>query len=99
MPQYLVAIHHRDDGTLMQVRPSSIVALNRAVAVGMAQGSAAGLQAVDRLSADPALAGYHLLPSVRGDFLTKRWVARSCWRGRCSFRPRRRSARRWRRCA
>ena len=50
--------------------PSPIVALNRAVALGMAQGPAAGLDAVDRLT-DPALAGYHLLPSVRGDLLTK----------------------------
>jgi predicted RNA polymerase sigma factor len=56
---------------LMQVSPSSIVALNRAVAVGMAQGPAAGLAAVDSLTADPVLAGYHLLPSVRGDLLMK----------------------------
>ena len=59
---------------LMQLSPSPIVALNRAVAVGMAQGPAAGLDAVDatvRLAADAALAGYHLLPSVRGDLLMK----------------------------
>ena len=56
---------------LLQISPSPIVALNRAVALGMAQGPAAGLDAVDRLTADPALAGYHLLPSVRGDLLTK----------------------------
>ena len=56
---------------LLQIRPSPIVELNRAVAVGMAQGPLAGLDAVDRLIADPALAGYHLLPSVRGDLLTK----------------------------
>jgi predicted RNA polymerase sigma factor len=56
---------------LLQINPSPIVALNRAVAVGMAQGPAAGLDAVDKLTADPALAGYHLLPSVRGDLLTK----------------------------
>jgi len=56
---------------LLQIRPSPIVALNRAVAVGMAQGPAAGLDAVDTLAADPALAAYHLLPSVRGDLLTK----------------------------
>jgi RNA polymerase sigma-70 factor, ECF subfamily len=56
---------------LLQISPSPIVALNRAVALGMAQGPAAGLDAVDRLTDDPALAGYHLLPSVRGDLLTK----------------------------
>jgi RNA polymerase sigma-70 factor (ECF subfamily) len=56
---------------LLQISPSPIVALNRAVAVGMAQGPAAGLDAVDTLTADPALAGYHLLPSVRGDLLLK----------------------------
>jgi RNA polymerase sigma-70 factor (ECF subfamily) len=56
---------------LLQISPSPIVALNRAVALGMAQGPAAGLDAVDKLTADPALAGYHLLPSVRGDLLTK----------------------------
>ena len=56
---------------LLQISPSPIVALNRAVAVGMARGPVAGLDAVDRLAADPALAGYHLLPSVRGDLLMK----------------------------
>jgi RNA polymerase sigma factor (sigma-70 family) len=56
---------------LLQISPSPIVALNRAVALGMAQGPDAGLDAVDRLTAEPALAGYHLLPSVRGDLLTK----------------------------
>jgi RNA polymerase sigma-70 factor (ECF subfamily) len=56
---------------LLQLSPSPIVALNRAVALGMAQGPAAGLDAVDGLAAEPALAGYHLLPSVRGDLLTK----------------------------
>ena len=59
---------------LMQTVPSPIVALNRAVAVGMAQGPAAGLDAVDSiatLAADSALAGYHLLHSVRGDLLAK----------------------------
>ena len=55
---------------LLQINPSPIVALNRAVALGMAQGPAAGLDALDSI-ADPALAGYHLLPSVRGDFLIK----------------------------
>lgn len=56
---------------LLQINPSPIVALNRAVAVGMAQGPAAGLEAVDSFAADPALASYHLLPSVRGDLLMK----------------------------
>jgi RNA polymerase sigma factor (sigma-70 family) len=56
---------------LLQISPSPIVALNRAVAVGMAQGPAAGLDALDGLVADSALAGYHLLPSVRGDLLMK----------------------------
>jgi RNA polymerase sigma-70 factor, ECF subfamily len=56
---------------LLQISPSPIVELNRAVALGMAQGPAAGLDAVDSLAADPALAGYHLLPSVRGDLLMK----------------------------
>ena len=56
---------------LMQISPSPIVALNRAVAIGMAQGPAAGLEATDRLGTDSALAGYHLLPSVRGDLFMK----------------------------
>jgi len=59
---------------LMQTTPSPIVALNRAVAVGMAQGPAAGLDALDAIATpagDSALAGYHLLHSVRGDLLMK----------------------------
>lgn len=59
---------------LLQISPSPIVALNRAVAQGMARGPAAGveaLDAIDRLGAGSALAGYHLLPSVRGDLLMK----------------------------
>jgi RNA polymerase sigma-70 factor (ECF subfamily) len=56
---------------LLQISPSAIVALNRAVAVGMAHGPGAGLAAVDQLAADPSLANYHLLPSVRGDLLMK----------------------------
>ena len=58
---------------LLQINPSPIVALNRAVAVGMAQGPAAGLDALDAAAAlaDSALAGYHLFPSVRGDLLMK----------------------------
>jgi len=56
---------------LLQVAPSPVVALNRAVAVGMAFGAAAGLACVDELAADPLLARYHWLPSVRGDLLAK----------------------------
>jgi RNA polymerase sigma factor (sigma-70 family) len=51
--------------------PSPIVELNRAVAVGMAEGPAAGLALVDGLATEPALKAYHLLPSVRGDLLVK----------------------------
>ncbi len=56
---------------LGQIRPSPIIELNRAVAVGMALGPAAGLEIVDRLVDDPQMQRYHLLPSVRGDFLFK----------------------------
>jgi predicted RNA polymerase sigma factor len=56
---------------LAQVAPSPVVELNRAVAVGMAFGPAAGLEIVDALAADAALANYHWLPSVRGDLLMK----------------------------
>jgi RNA polymerase sigma factor (sigma-70 family) len=56
---------------LAQVIPSPIVELNRAVAVAMAFGPAAGLERVDVLIAEPALANYHLLPTVRGDLLVK----------------------------
>ncbi len=58
-------------GVLAEVMPSPVVELNRAVAVSMAYGPQAGLDLVDQLAAEPALAGYHLLPSVRGDLLTK----------------------------
>ncbi|MBY8888204.1 sigma-70 family RNA polymerase sigma factor [Streptomyces sp. PTM05] len=51
--------------------PSPVVALNRAVALGMADGPAAGLAAVDELSGEPSLQGYHLLPTVRGDLLAR----------------------------
>jgi RNA polymerase sigma-70 factor (ECF subfamily) len=57
--------------TLAQVMPSPVVELNRAVAVSMAAGPAAGLALVDALTAEPALQSYHLLPSVRGDLLAK----------------------------
>ena len=58
-------------GELAEVAPSPVVELNRAVAVGMALGPAAGLELVNPLQNDPALRSYHLLPSVRGDLLTK----------------------------
>ena len=58
-------------GALAQLTPSPIVELNRAVAVAMAFGPAAGLELVDALSSEPSLKRYHLLPSVRGDFLAK----------------------------
>ncbi len=48
-----------------------MVELNRAVALAMAFGPAAGLDLLDQLAAFPALQGYHLLPSVRGDLLVK----------------------------
>jgi RNA polymerase sigma factor (sigma-70 family) len=51
--------------------PSPVIELNRAVAVGMAEGPAAGLAIADRLVGEPALKSYHLLGSVRGDFLLK----------------------------
>jgi RNA polymerase sigma factor (sigma-70 family) len=56
---------------LAQLTRSPIVELNRGVAVGMAYGPAAGLEIVDALVNEPALASYHLLPSVRGDLLAK----------------------------
>jgi predicted RNA polymerase sigma factor len=58
-------------GELAKVLPSPIVDLNRAVAISMASGPAAGLEAVDNLKEEPALKDYHLLPSVRGDLLSK----------------------------
>jgi RNA polymerase sigma-70 factor, ECF subfamily len=60
---------------LANVTPSPIVELNRAVAVAMAFGPQAGLALVDELTSDPSLKNYHLLPSVRGDLLTRlgRW--------------------------
>jgi RNA polymerase sigma factor (sigma-70 family) len=56
---------------LAQLMPSPVVELNRAVAMSMAFGPAVGLELVDELVDDPALKGYHLLPSVRGDLLAK----------------------------
>jgi predicted RNA polymerase sigma factor len=56
---------------LAEVAPSPIVELNRAVAIGMAEGPGPGLAHVDALRSDPALQGYHLLPAVRADFLLR----------------------------
>jgi predicted RNA polymerase sigma factor len=56
---------------LAQLTPSPVVELNRAVAVAMAFGPAAGLELIDMLTSEPSLKAYHLLPSVRGDFLFK----------------------------
>ncbi|WP_242342780.1 RNA polymerase sigma factor [Anaeromyxobacter terrae] len=56
---------------LAELAPSPVVELNRAVAIAMAFGPAAGLELVDALTAEPSLRGYHLLPSVRGDLLAK----------------------------
>ena len=63
-----IAALYEQLGALM---PSPVVQLNRSVAVGMAVGPAAGLALLDAVAADPVLAGYHLLPAVRGDFLLK----------------------------
>jgi RNA polymerase sigma factor (sigma-70 family) len=58
-------------GELAALAPSPVVELNRAVAVSMAEGPAAGLALVDALAGAPALAGYHLLPSARADLLVR----------------------------
>jgi RNA polymerase sigma factor (sigma-70 family) len=65
--QMIAALYER----LENVTPSPVVELNRAVAVSMAYGPAAGLAIIDRLVSEPALKSYHLLPSVRGDLLQK----------------------------
>ncbi len=59
---------------LARLTPSRVVELNRAVAVAMASGPGDGLEIVDGLASQPALAGYHHLPSVRGDLLAG-WAA------------------------
>jgi RNA polymerase sigma factor (sigma-70 family) len=56
---------------LARITPSPVIELNRAVAIGMADGPAAGLELVNGLLSDPALESYHLLPAVRGDLLSK----------------------------
>jgi RNA polymerase sigma-70 factor, ECF subfamily len=58
-------------GRLAELLPSAVVELNRAVAVAMAEGPAAGLELVDALEASGALAGYHLLPATRADLLRR----------------------------
>jgi len=58
-------------GELVELAPSPVVQLNRAVAVSMAQGPAAGLELVDALTSEPSLQSYHLLPSARADLLAK----------------------------
>ena len=65
--QRIVALYD----ALAQLTPSPVVELNRAVAVAMAFGPAAGLELVDALASEGSLEGYHLLPSVRGDLLAK----------------------------
>src|SRR5438128_1867556 len=59
------------DPKQVRLLPTPVAELNRAVAVGMASGPAAGLALVDALASEPALRGYHLLPTVRADLLTK----------------------------
>jgi RNA polymerase sigma-70 factor (ECF subfamily) len=56
---------------LIQIWPSPVVALNRAIAVGEAQGPQAGLAALDQLATEPQLAGYHYLPAARAEFLRR----------------------------
>src|SRR5262249_18280736 len=56
---------------LAQLKPSPVIELNRAVAIGMAFGPAAALELIDELSSEPSLKAYHLLPAVRGDMLAK----------------------------
>jgi len=56
---------------LAELTPSPVIELNRAVAISMADGPAAGLEVVETLVDEPALRGYHLLPAVRGDLLVK----------------------------
>jgi len=58
-------------GALARLMPTPVVELNRAVALAMLFGPAAGLEIVDALTSEPSLEGYHLLPSVRGDLLAK----------------------------
>lgn len=65
--QRIVALYD----ALAQLAPSPVIELNRAVAIAMAFGPAAGLELVDTLISEPSLKAYHLLPTVRGDLLTR----------------------------
>jgi RNA polymerase sigma factor (sigma-70 family) len=65
--QRIVAVYD----ALVEMTQSPVVELNRAVAIGMAYGAAPALDLVDELATDPVLAGYHLVPAVRGDLLLK----------------------------
>jgi predicted RNA polymerase sigma factor len=65
------ALSARLYAALAELTPSPVIELNRAVAVSMADGPEAGLALLEPLLVEPALAGYHLLPSVRGDLLAK----------------------------
>jgi RNA polymerase sigma-70 factor (ECF subfamily) len=56
---------------LLRLTPSPVVALNRAIAIGMADGPPAGLAALDELAEEPKLTGYHLLPAARADLLRR----------------------------
>ena len=56
---------------LFEIWPSPVVALNRAIAIGHAEGPQAGLAALDRLAAEPQLVGYHYLPAARAEFLRR----------------------------
>jgi RNA polymerase sigma-70 factor (ECF subfamily) len=64
---YITALYDE----LARLTPSPVIELNRAVAVAMAYGPAAGLELADRLAAEGTLRSYHLLPSVRGDLLAR----------------------------
>ena len=64
---YITALYDE----LARLTPSPVVELNRAVAVAMAYGPAAGLELTDQLAAQGSLESYHLLPSVRGDLLAR----------------------------
>jgi RNA polymerase sigma-70 factor, ECF subfamily len=64
---YITALYDE----LVRLVPTPVVELNRAVAVAMAYGPAAGLELADQLAAEGALESYHLLPSVRGDLLER----------------------------
>ncbi|HEU0041579.1 MAG TPA: DUF6596 domain-containing protein, partial [Jiangellaceae bacterium] len=62
-------VHLYDE--LLALVPSPVVALNRAIAIGMSDGPLAGVAALDELVDEPKLAGYHLLPAARGDLLAR----------------------------